>query len=131
MKYIIPIAMLFILAGGAWGTMWTYDDPSFFQTGSSSQAGNFIPASISILEIVDAPYFSLLGQGFYTNALPVQLSNSSNTVQISSIGAKNASPTQVTFGGHLENNLKYAQSKSSLRIGKEGTWTTLNIPGVL
>jgi len=104
MKYLIPIAMLFMLAGTAWGTMWLYDDPSFFQTGSSSQAGNFRPASISILEIVDAPYFPLLGQGFYTDALPVQLSNSSNTVQISSSGAKTPSPTQITFSGHLENN---------------------------
>ena len=131
LKYIIPIAILFMLAGSAWGTMWLYDDPSFFQMGSSSQAGTFRPASISILEIVDAPYFPLLGQGFYTDALPVQLSNSSNTVQISSSGAKTPSPTPITFGGHLENNLKYAQSKSSLRIGKEGTWTTLNTPGVL
>jgi hypothetical protein len=129
MKYIIPIAVFLMLAGNAWGTMWLYDDPDFFQTGSQPQAGSFKPSSLSILEIVDAPYFPLLGQGFYTDAIPVQIKNDTNTVQISS-GLRATAPVQVTFGGNLENNLKYAQTKSSLRIGTEGTWTTLNTPGV-
>jgi hypothetical protein len=130
MKYLIPIAVFLMLAGTAWGTMWLYNDPDFFQTGSQPQAGSFTPSSLSILEIVDAPYFPLLGQGFYTDAIPVQIKNDSNTVQISS-GIKATAPVQITFGGNLENNLKYAQTKSSLRIGTEGTWGTLNTPGVL
>ena len=31
----------------------------------------------------------------------------------------------------MENNLKYAQTKSSLRVGPHGSWTTLNTPGAL
>ncbi len=86
MRYAIPIALLFMLAGTALGTMWLYDDPTFFQTGGQSQLGSFTPANISILEIIDAPYFPLLGQSFYKNAIPVQVSNSSNTIQIGSKG---------------------------------------------
>jgi hypothetical protein len=130
MKYAIPIALLFVLAGTAFGTMWLYDDPTFFQTGGQSLRGSYTPANISILEIIDAPYFSLLGQSFYKNPIPVQVSNSSNTIQIGSKGALSQNPVQVTFGGHLEDNLKYAQSKSSLRVGEQGSWNNLNTPGV-
>ncbi len=128
MRYIIPMVLFLTLAGNAWGTMWLYDDPDFFQMGSQPQ-GSFTPSGISILEIVNAPYFPLLGQGFYTDALPVQIKNDTNTIQISS-GIKATAPVQVTFGGHLEDNLKYAQGKSSLRVGQEGSWATLNTPGV-
>jgi len=131
MKCIIAVAMLLMLAGSGLATMWIYDDPMFFQMNYRSQSASFKPADISILEILDAPYFPLLGQGFYTNALPVKLSNNTNTVQIGSKGPASMSPVSVTFGGHLENNLKYAQSKSSLRIGPEGSWGTYNVPGVL
>ena len=130
MRYAIPIALLFMLAGTALGTMWLYDDPTFFQMGGQSQGGSFTPANISILEIIDAPYFPLLGQSFYKNAIPVQVSNSSNTIQIGSKGILSQGPVQVTFGGHLEDNLKYAQSKSSLRVGQQGSWNTMNTPGV-
>lgn len=123
--------MLLMLAGTGLATMWLYDDPQFFQMNYPSQVTSFKPADISILEILDAPYFPLLGQSFYTNAIPVKLSNNTNTVQIGSKSPGSLSPIPVTFGGHLENNLKYAQSKSSLRIGQEGSWGTLNTPGVL
>ena len=96
-----------------------------------SQVTSFKPADISILEILDAPYFPLLGQSFYNDALPVKLSNNTNTVQIGSRVTGSLSPVSITFGGHLEDNMKYAQSKSSLRIGQDGTWGTVNAPGVL
>ena len=131
MKYIIPIAMLFMLAGTALGTMWLYDDPAFFQIGSQAQVASYKPANISPFEIINSPYFPLLGQGFYFNAIPVKLSNSTDAIQIGSSGNIALSPTPVTFGGHLENNLKYAMGKSSLRIGQQGSWTTLNALGVL
>jgi hypothetical protein len=130
MKYAISIALLFLLAGAAFATMWTYDDPAFFSTGGSVHSDSYTPANISILEIVDAPYFPLLGQSFNMNAIPVQVSNSSNTIQIGSKGNLAQSPVQVTFGGHLEDNLKYAQTKSSLRVGEQGSWNTMNTPGV-
>jgi len=131
MKYIISVAVLFMLAGTGLATMWLYDDPMFFQMNYPSQAASFKPADTSILEILDAPYFPLLGQSFYSNPIPVKLSNNTNTVQIGSRGSGSMSPISVTFGGHLENNMKYAQSKSSLRIGQEGSWSNLNAPGVL
>jgi hypothetical protein len=130
MKYAIPIALLFMLAGTALGTMWLYDDPTFFITGGKPQSGTYTPADISILEIIDAPYFPLLGQSFKMNAIPVQVTNSSNTIQIGSKGTLSQSPVQVTFSGHLEDNLKYAQGKSSLRVGELGSWNSLNTPGV-
>ena len=131
MKYIISVAVLLMLAGTGLATMWLYDDPMFFQMSYPSQAASFKPADISILEIIDAPYFPLLGQSFYSNAIPVKLSNNTNTVQIGSKGPGSMSPVSVTFGGHLENNMKYAQTKSSLRIGQDGSWGNLNAPGVL
>lgn len=131
MRYAIAVAMLLALTATGMATMWTYDDPMFFQMGSSTVRGAFMPADISILEIVDAPYFPLLGQSFYTDAIPLKLTNNTNTVQIGSNGAGALSTAPVTFGGHLENNLKYAQSHSSLRIGAQGTWNTMNTPGLL
>jgi len=131
MKYIISVAVLLMLAGTGLATMWIYDDPMFFQMGYTSQAASFKPADISILEILDAPYFPLLGQSFYSNAIPVKLSNNTNTVQIGSRAPGSISPIPVTFGGHLENNLKYAQGKSSLRIGSQGSWSNINAPGLL
>ncbi len=131
MKYTIALAVLLMLAGTGLATMWLYDDPMFFQTNYPSKVGTFKAADMSILEIVDSPYFPLLGQGFYTSAIPVKLSNNTNTIQIGSKASSSMSPVQVTFGGHLEDNLKYAQSKSSLRIGSQGSWGTLNTPGVL
>lgn len=123
--------MLLMLAGTGLATMWLYDDPQFFQMNYPSQVTSFKPADISILEILDAPYFPLLGQSFYNDALPVKLSNNTNTVQIGSRVTGSLSPVSITFGGHLEDNMKYAQSKSSLRIGQDGTWGTVNAPGVL
>lgn len=131
MKYTIALAVLLMLAGTGLATMWLYDDPMLFQMSYPSQAASVKPAHISILEIIDAPYFPLLGQSFYSNAIPVELSNNTNTVQIGSKGSGYRSPTSITFGGHLENNLKYAQSKSSLRIGDQGFWNTLTTPGLL
>jgi len=130
MKYSITIALLFLLAGTAFATMWTYDDPTFFSTSGSVHSDSYTSASVSILEIIDAPYFPLLGQSFKMNAIPVQVTNSSNTIQIGSKGTFTQNPVQVTFGGHLEDNLKYAQGKSSLRIGEQGSWNALNTPGV-
>ena len=131
MKYTILVAVLLMLAGTGLATMWLYDDPMLFQTSYPSHVASFKPAGISILEIIDAPYFPLLGQSFYTNAIPVKLSNNTNTIQIGSRSSGSMSPISVTFGGHLEDNMMYAQSKSSLRIGKQGSWSTLNVPGAL
>jgi len=128
-KYTILVAVLLMLAGTGLATMWLYDDPMLFQTSYPSHVTSFKPAGISILEILDAPYFPLLGQSFYSNAIPVKLSNNTNTIQIGSKSSGSMSPISVTFGGYLEDNMRYAQSKSSLRIGTQGSWSTLNVPG--
>jgi hypothetical protein len=132
MRYTIAVAVLLILSATGLATMWTYDDPMFFQTGSYKSTNTFFkPADTSILEIVNAPYFPLLGLSFYTEAIPVKLTNSTNTVQIGSKGAGTLSIVPVTFGEHAEDNLRYAQGRSSLRIGPQGSWSTLNTPGLL
>ena len=131
MKFLIPFVMLFIMAGSALGTMWLYTDPTFFQMGTPVQNASLMPANVPNLEIVGLPYIPLLGQGFYKDAIPVRLTNNTNTIQIGSKGLSAMAPVSVTFGGHTEDNLKYAQSRSSLRIGQPGSWTTLNTPGAL
>jgi len=130
MKYLIPLAVFLMLAIPSWATMWLYDDPTFFQMGYKDNSA-FRPANVSLLEIVGSPYFPLLGQGFYKDAIPVHITNSSNIIQIGSKGRMAVSPIPVTFGGHLEDNLRYAQTRSSLRVGQGGTWNTLSSPGAL
>ncbi len=131
MKYTIALAVLIMLAGTGLATMWLYDDPMFFQMNYPAKVASFKPADMSVLEILDSPHFPLLGQSFYYNAIPVKLSNNTNTVQIGSKAPGSMSSIPVTFGGHLEDNFKYAQGKSSLRIGSQGSWGTLNAPGLL
>ena len=127
-NHIALLAVLLMLSTSAMATMWTYHDPMIFQTGYSNPISR--SADISLMEIVKSPYFPLLGQSFYSNALPVNLSNSSNTIQIGSKGAGTLGPIPVTFGGHLEDNLRYAQGRSSLRIGGEGSWSSLSAQGL-
>jgi len=117
-----------MLSTSAMATMWTYHDPLLFQAGYPNPISR--PADISLLEIVKAPYFPLLGQSFYSNAIPVNLTNRTNTVMIGSKGAGGLGAIPVTFGEHLEDNLRYARGRSSLRIGGEGSWNSLNAPGI-
>ena len=127
-NHIALLAVLLMLSTSAMATMWTFHDPMIFQTGYSNPISR--SADISLMEIVKAPYFPLLGQSFYSNARPVNLSNSSNTIRIGSKGAGALGPIPVTFGGHLEDNLRYAQGRSSLRIGGEGSWSSLSAQGL-
>jgi len=90
MKYIIPIAMLFMLAGTALGTMWLYDDPAFFQVGSSIENAALKSAESAdtpSAQIVGTPYYPLLGQGFYKDAIPFRFTTNANAIQIGFIQA--------------------------------------------
>lgn len=127
-KHIAALAVLLMLSTTAIATMWTYHDPLLFQAGYPNPISR--PADISLLEIVKAPYFPLLGQSFYSNAIPVNLSNSTNTIRIGSKVTGGLGAVPVTFGEHLEDNLRYARGRSSLRIGGEGSWNSLNAPGI-
>ncbi len=129
MKQLITIAMLAILAGTASGTMWLYNN-DFFMLSSQPSENSFKPASLSPFEIINAPFFPLLGEGFYTDPIPMQLRNATTSVEISSTGKLTTEPVRLTFGGHVENNLKYAQSKSSVRIGDGSGWTSLSVTGI-
>jgi hypothetical protein len=129
MKYLIPIAMLLILGTTASGTMWLYN-ADFFMLGPQPSAASFKPASLSPFEIINAPFFPLLGEGFYTDPIPLQLRNATTAVEITSTKST-AYPVMATFSGNFENNLKYAQSKSSMRIGEGGNWNSLNVPGLI
>lgn len=130
MKFSTMLAMLFLLAGTTSGTMWLYN-ADFFMLGPQLPASSFTPSNLSPFEIINAPFFPLLGESFYRNPLPVQVKSANNAIEISSTGTRPTSPVQLTFGGHLENNLKYAQSKSSLRVGSEGNWQSISVPGVI
>ncbi len=137
--------MLLVLAGIASGTMWVYDDPTFFMMGQQNFAGSqasigsqfdssvgyFKPGDLSPIEIINAPYFPLLTRDFSVTNAPVKTLNATTTVMLGSTGKLNNIPQQLTFSGGMENNLKYAQSKSSVRIGQEGSWTNLNNPWLI
>ncbi len=129
MKYLLAVGMLMILAGTTTGTMWLYNE-DFLMLGPQPSSSSFTPANITPFEIINAPFFPLLGESFYKNSLPVQVKSSANTVEIGSTGAKPMAPVRITFSGNPENNLKYAEQKSSLRVGGSGSWTNLNVPGV-
>jgi hypothetical protein len=120
--------MLLILGTTASGTMWltTLTSSCLVLSSTASQA-----ASLSPFEIINAPFFPLLGEGFYTDPIPMQLRNATTSVEITSTGKSTADPVLATFSGHMENNLKYAQSKSSVRIGESGGWNSLDVPGLI
>ncbi len=143
-RYIIPIAMLFVLAGLSSGTMWLYTDPTFFSglpsgttatsfgyQSQSSPIGTFKPLDLSPFEIINSPLFPMLGHGFSINTSSGQDQSKTTVVSLGSSGKLDSTPPQITFSGGMENNLKYAESKSSLRVGQGGTWANLNNPGLI
>ncbi len=130
MKHIILIAMLLALGGTASATMWLYNN-DFFMLATQPSASSFKPAAISPFEIINAPFFPLLGEGFYKNPIPMVLRNATGSVEISRSGNLPAVPILPTFSGHMEDNLKYAQSKSSIRIGESSSWNGLSFPGLI
>lgn len=142
MKYTIPIAMLFVFAGLASGTMWLYVDPMFFSGLPSSttpysfqyqsgSVGAFKPLELSPFEIINSPFFPMLGHGFSINTSSEQNQNKSPVVSLGSTGQLDSTPPQMTFNGGMENNLKYAKSKSSIRVGQSGSWANLNPPWLI
>ena len=134
-KYLITIAILSAIATTVSGTMWENQIPDFLQMGAQSQyqftAPIFKPAELSPFEIINAPYFPLLGEGFYTGAAPLKQTTLNPTVTINSTGKVDAIPPLMDFSGNFENNLKYAESRSSLRIGQGGSSATLNTPWMI
>jgi hypothetical protein len=132
-KYLITIAILSAIATTVSGTMWENQVPDFLQMGSQYPftAPIFKPTGISPFEIINAPYFPLLGEGFYTSAAPLKPTTQNSTVTINSTGKVVSTPPLMDFSGNFENNLKYAESKSSLRIGEGSSSTTLNTPWVI
>lgn len=139
-RYLIPIAMFFVIAGLASGTMWLYVDPTFFSGQSSStipysfqyqsDMGSFRPLDLSPFEIINSPFFPMLGHGFSINASSRQNQSNTQVISLGSVGRVDSTP-QVTFEGDLENNLRYAESKSSLRVGQGGNWSNLNTPWLI
>lgn len=131
-KYLIALTMLFVLAGTAGATMWLYDDPMFFnQFGNRYTASSVQPVSLALSDIIQAPFYPLLGETFYKNALPVQMRNTSQTLQIGTTTKPSSVPITVTFSGNLENNLVYASSRSSLRVADGGNWQALRPSGLI
>ncbi len=128
-KYLISAAMLFMLAGTTLGTMWLYDDPvSFPYSPHQSANTGFNLTDTALIKIAGFSYYSPLGEDFYMRAIPVNYSNATNSVMIGSAQKGTASfMTSPTFDGHAENNLQYAESKSSFRVGSsQGTWNNLS-----
>jgi hypothetical protein len=132
-KYLITIAFLCAIVTTVNGTMWENQVPDFLQIGPQFQftAPIFKPTELSPFEIINAPYFPLLGEGFYTSAAPLQPTTQKPTVTINSTGKVETIPPLMSFSGNFENNLKYAESKSSLRIGEGSSSATLNTPWMI
>lgn len=134
-KYPITIAILCAIATAVGGTMWENQVPDFLLIGSGSPyqftAPIFKPTELSPFEIINAPYFPLLGEGFYTSAAPLKPTTQNPTVTINSTGKVDSTPPLMSFSGSFENNMKYAGSKSSLRIGQGSSSTTLNTPWMI
>ncbi|MFB3764294.1 MAG: hypothetical protein ACE14P_03490 [Methanotrichaceae archaeon] len=140
--------MLFVFAGLisgiASGTMWLYTDPTFFsgiQSGTpatsfgyqSTSIGTFTSLHLTPFEIINSPIFPMLGHGFSLNATPAsgQAQGGSAVVSLGSTGKLDTTPPQMTFNGGTENNMKYAQTKSSIRVGQSGSWSNLNSPWLI
>ena len=128
-KYLVSAAMLFMLAGTAFGTMWLYDDPVSFPISPYQSANTgFNLTDTALTKIAGFSFYSTLGEDFYMRAIPVNYSNATNSVMIGSAQKGTASfMTSPTFDGHAETNLLYAKGKSSFRVGSsEGSWTNLS-----
>jgi hypothetical protein len=130
MKCFFVILMLFLLAGLGSGNHRLYEDPDFLQ-GSRFYAAAFQPGSITALEVVASPYFYLLGQGFNYSAPPLQLRQAGGAVEIGGGRKVSLSPPLTSFDGFEEKSLNYARAKSSLRVAENGSWASLDVPGLL
>ena len=132
-KYLITIAILCAIATTVSGTMWENQVPDFLQIGSQYQftAPIFKPTEMSPFEIINAPYFPLLGEGFYTSAAPLKPTTQNPTVTINSTGKLDTIPPLMSFSGNSENNLKYGESKSSFRIGQGSSSAALSTPWII
>ncbi len=148
-RYLIPIMITF-LAGAASGNIWLNDESLYLMDTTHFVTPYFKPANMSPFEIIDAPYFSLVGanlgsiQAISSEQL-VPLGGSETTSTNSAIPSTSSAPVvikntpmeivppHVDFSGNLENNLHYAESKSSLRIGQaDGAgWTNLQNPWLI
>jgi hypothetical protein len=130
-KHLVIIGLLFMVISAASGTMWLYQEPDYLQMGTQFTMPFFKPANLSPFEIINAPYFPLLGEGFYTSAAPIAPKSSQPTVEIKSSGKVEVAPPFIEFTGNFENNLKYATTKSSFRIGQGNSSATLNAPWMI
>jgi|GEM_PF-256715 hypothetical protein len=148
-RYLIPI-MIILLAGAASGNIWLNDESLYLMDTTHFVTPYFKPANMSPFEIIDAPYFGLVGANLgsiqtISSEQPVSLGGSETTstnsatsstssapVFIKSTPAETA-PPHVDFSGNLENNLHYAESKSSLRVGQAygAGWTNLQNPWLI
>lgn len=140
-RYLIPI-MITLLAGSASGNIWLNDESLYLMDTTHFMTPYFKPANMSPFEIIDAPYFSLVGANLgsvqtTSPGQPVSLSSVASTPSSAPVVIKSTpaviTPPHVDFSGNLENNLQYAESKSSLRIGRayDPSWTTLQSPWLI
>jgi hypothetical protein len=81
--------------------------------------------------VVASPYFYLLGQGFDFSDLPLQLKQAESAVEVGGVRKVSLSPPLTSFDGFEEKSLNYARAKSSMRVVQDGTWTPLDVPGLL
>lgn len=130
-KHLAMITMLLALSGISSGTMWLYQEPDYLQMGTQFTTPFFKPINLSPFEIINAPYFPLLGEGFHTSAAPITSKSLQPTVEIKSNGKVETAPPFIDFTGSFENNLKYAITKSSFRIGQDNQSANLSTPWMI
>ena len=115
-------------------TMWLYQDPyftDFMQPGSIQSSIPFNapyvkPSNMSPFEIINSPFFPLLGNGFNISTADATGAQSSSPVDVVGSASQTTSPLPITFSGNLENNLMYAQTRSSLRVGQGNDWNSIS-----
>ena len=127
-KHLISAAVLLMLASTTLGTTWLYNDPLSFPISQHYSANTaFNITDTALTRIAGFTYYSTLGEDFYMRAIPVDYTNVTNSIMITSAGKGTASfLASPTFDGHAENNLLYAKDKSSFRVGGQGSWTNLS-----
>jgi hypothetical protein len=126
-RYMLPVTLICLLMGIVSGTIWLNPEPYYMQLGPQYSEPFLQPKNLTPLEIVNSPLFPLLGQGFTPFSMPVEI-QPLGPAEVKATGTLDASPMPVTFSGELEKNLRYAQTRSSLRVGQAGNWTTMSFP---
>ncbi|HQF16936.1 MAG: hypothetical protein A4E45_01524 [Methanosaeta sp. PtaB.Bin039] len=134
----IPVAIVLMLAAstGIVSADWIVS-PSTHQDVGNYFAQPYYFINFSGYQLSDG-YHPLLGQTFIAKPMPLGKSSLSAPVRtglqpvaLGMVAKSSAIPYGQTFSQNWENNLQYAQTRSSLRIGQGSNWSTISTPWLI